>query len=148
MISKDTFRKLVLAGAITAKNTLAVEKIDEIIQDIIDENEDAFPEEMEKVFEIEDKCDFRIPLVYLASCIAEIVGTDYADSDTVKFKYLDAVSLAAFDNEKSEHYTDLVYQFLFDPANVVEEMATLENALPKEELYYVRSYVMLRNEMM
>lgn len=148
MISKEAFRELVLAGAITVKNTLAVEKIDEIVQDIIDENEDAFPEEMEKVFEIEDKCDFRIPLVHIAFCIAEIVGTDCADSATVKFKYLDAVSLAAFDNEKSEHYTDLAYQFFFDPANVVEELAALENALPKEELYYVRSYVMLRNEMM
>ena len=148
MISKEAFRELVLAGAITVKNTLAVEKIDEIVQDIIDESEDAFPEEMEKVFEIEDKCDFRIPLVHIASCIAEIVGTDCADSATVKFKYLDAVSLAAFDKEKSEHYTDLAYQFFFDPANVVEELAALENALPKEELYYVRSYVMLRNEMM
>lgn len=148
MISKDAFKKLVLAGAITAKNTLAVKKIDEIVQDIIDENEDAFPEEMEKVFEIEDTCDFRIPLVHIVSCIAEIVGTDCADNDTVKFKYLDAVSLAAFDNENSDHYTDLVYQFLFDPANVVEEMAALEETLPKEELYYVRSYVMLRNEMM
>ena len=66
----------------------------------------------------------------------------------MKYRYLDAVSLAAFDNEESEHYTDLVYQFLFDPANVVEELAALENALPKEELFYVRSYVMLRNEMM
>lgn len=148
MISKDAFKKLVLAGAITAKNTLAIKKIDEIVQDVIDENEDAFPEEMEKVFDIVDKCDFRIPLVHIVSCIAEIIGTDCADNDTVKFKYLDAVSLAAFDNEKSEHYTDLVYQFLFDPANVVEEMAALEETLPKEELYYVRSYVMLRNELM
>ena len=46
MISKEAFRELVLAGAITVKNTLAVEKIDEIVQDIIDESEDAFPEEM------------------------------------------------------------------------------------------------------
>ena len=147
MLSKDAFKKLVLAGAITVKNTIATDKIEKIIQDVIDEDEDecVLPEE---VYEIAEKCDFRVPLVHIASCIFEIVDTDCADSDTVKFKYLDAVSLAAFDNEKSEQYTDLVYQFLSDPANVVEELAALEETLPKEELFYVRRYVMLRNEMM
>ena len=147
MLSKDAFKKLVLAGAITAKNTIATDKIEKIIQDVIDEDEDecVLPEE---VYEIAEECDFRVPLAHIASCIFEIVGTDCADSYTVKYKYLDAVSLAAFDNEKSEHYTDLVYQFFFDPANVVEELAALEDTLPKEELYYVRRYVMLHNEMM
>lgn len=150
MISKDAFRKLVLAGAATVKGYLATEKINQTFVDIISEDDyddEEYPAP-QLYFEIADKCDFRIPLVHIASCIAEIVGTDCADSDTVKYRYLDAVSLAAFDNEESEHYTDLVYQFLFDPANVVEELAALENALPKEELFYVRSYVMLRNEMM
>ena len=148
MISKDAFKNLVLAGAITVKNTIAVEQIDNIIQDIVDENEDAFPEEMEKVFEIEDKCDFRIPLVHIASSIAEIIGTDKVESAVVKFKYLDAVSLFAFENEEAEHYTDLVYQFFYDPESAVEELDSLDNTLPEEKLYYVRRYVMLRNEMM
>ena len=147
MISKDAFKNLVLAGAITAKNTLAVEKIDEIIQDIVDENEDAFPEEMEQAFEIEDKCDFRKPLVHIASCIADVVGTDKVESSVVKFMYLDAVSLFAFDNEEAEHYTDLVYQFLSDPESADEELNALDASLPEEEVYYVRRYMMLQNEM-
>lgn len=147
MISKDAFKKLVLAGAITAKNTLAVNKIDEIIQDIIDEDEDAcsFPEE---VFEIAEKCDFRVPLAHIASCVADIVDTDKVESAVVKFKYLDAVSLSAFEDEEAERYTDLVYQFFYDPESAVEELNAVENLVLDEELFYVRRYMMLQNEMM
>lgn len=149
MLSKDAFRELVLAGAITAKNTIATDKIDQIIQDIVDEDEDAFPEEMEKVFElVDDECDFRVPLAHIASCIAEIVNTDKLERVIVKYKYIDAVSLFAFGNKESEHYADVVYQYFYDPESAVEELTALDNALPEEELYFVRRNVMLYNEML
>ena len=150
MISKDAFKKLVISGAATVKGYLATEKINQTFVDIISEDDyddEEYPAP-QLYFEIADKCDFRIPLVHIASCIAEIVDTDKVESAVVKFKYLDAVSLVAFDNEKSEHYTDLVYQFFYDPESTVDELNELDNTLPEEELYYVRRYVMLRNEMM
>ena len=50
--------------------------------------------------------------------------------------------------EKKAGYADLVYQYLYDPESAVEELTALDSALPEEELYYVRRYVMLYNEML
>ena len=150
MLSKDAFKKLVLAGAAAAKGYLATEKINKTFVDIVSEDDyddEEYPAP-QLYFEIADECDFREPLSHIVSCIAEIVNTDKLESIIVKYMYVDAVSLFAFGNEKAELYADLVYQYLSDPESAVDELNALDKALPEEELYYVRRYVMLHNEML
>lgn len=145
MISKDAFKELVLAGAITVKNALAIKRMEEIIEDNLDDDEDdPLPDE---VFEIARKCSFTQPFSHIVSCIAEIVNTDKAERVIVKYKYVDAVSLFVFNSKEAERYTDLVYQYLYNPENAVEELSALEDSLPEEELYYVRRNLTMRSEM-
>lgn len=68
MISKDAFKELVLAGAITVKNVLAIKRMEEIIEDNLDDDEDD--PLLDEVFEIARKCSFTQPFSHIVSCIA------------------------------------------------------------------------------
>ena len=135
MISKELFKELVLAGASTAKLTMAVKNMAKVVND---EDDIEFPDE---VYEIANETYFARPLNHLISSIAGIVDTDKHPAISVAYLYTDTVSLFAFDNKGADHYLDLAYKFLYEPEEVVDELSRFEKTLPKDELVYVRSYL-------
>ena len=131
MISKETYRNLVLAGCNLVKDIIQVEElIDECTEHEID-----MPA---KVF------DYMTTSPHTVDAFQSIVwvagemefGVEHPH-DLLRIKYADAVSLFVFDNTNAKRYLELLYELL-TTNTVPEELLAIEKQVSPDIIYWVR----------
>ena len=131
MISKETYRNLVLAGCNLVKDIIQVEElIDECTEHEID-----MPA---KVF------DYMTTSPHTVDAFQSIVwvagemefGVEHPH-DLLRIKYADAVSLFVFNNTNAERYLELLYELLTTDM-VPEELLAIEKQVSPDIIYWVR----------
>lgn len=145
MITKETYKELILVGANIARmqyriqmlNNIFDSKIENtrvILADVMgDDNFDTFNDAVSDVCNSYELTDSMESLCDLAATL----NTQYANPIDVKMAFLDSVSAVALDEENGEQFADLMTEYL-TTGEGAEELRALEKEMSKDALYWLR----------
>lgn len=131
MISKETYRDLVLAGSSIVKEFI---QSSELVKKCTDQEIDMPAEIFDFMTTSPHICDAFTSLVWVAGEMD--FGVEHPH-DFLRIMYADTVSLFAFDDPNAERYLELSYE-LFTTNTVPEELHEIEQKLSPEVRFWVR----------
>lgn len=131
MISKETYRDLVLAGSSIVKEFI---QSSELVKKCADQEIDMPAEIFDFMTTSPHICDAFTSLVWVAGEMD--FGVEHPH-DFLRIMYADTVSLFAFDDPNAERYLELSYE-LFTTNTVPEELCEIEQKLSPEVRFWVR----------
>ena len=130
MISKETYRDLVLAGSNIVKAIIEGNKI----LKKCNEDDIEMPNEVYDYLHYFPLNEAYTSLVWAAGEME--FGVEHPH-DFLRIKYADAVSLFVFNNTNAERYLELLYELLTTDT-VPEELLTIEKQVSPDIIYWVR----------
>ena len=131
MISKETYRDLVLAGCNLVKDIIERNKL---IKEC-SEQEIDMPEEIFDFLDTSPHTSEAYTSLVWAAGEMEF-GVEHPH-DFLRIKYADAVSLFVFNNTNAERYLELLYELLTTDT-VPEELLAIEKQVSPDIIYWVR----------
>ena len=131
MISKETYRDLVLAGCNLVKDIIERNKL---IKEC-SEQEIDMPEEIFDFLDTSPHTSEVFDSLVWAAGEMEF-GVEHPH-DFLRIKYADAVSLFVFNNTNAERYLELLYELLTTDT-VPEELLAIEKQVSPDIIYWVR----------
>ena len=131
MISKETYRNLVLAGCNLVKDIIQVE---ELIEECTEHEIDMPAKVFDYMTTSPHTVDAFQSIVWVAGEME--FGVEHPH-DLLRIKYADAVSLFVFNNTNAERYLELLYELLTTDM-VPEELLAIEKQVSPDIIYWVR----------
>ena len=131
MISKETYRNLVLAGCNLVKDIIQVE---ELIEECTEHEIDMPAKVFDYMTTSPHTVDAFQSIVWVAGEME--FGVEHPH-DLLRIKYADAVSLFVFNNTNAERYLELLYELLTTDT-VPEELLAIEKQVSPDIIYWVR----------
>ena len=131
MISKETYRDLVLAGSSIVKDII---ECNELVEECTEQEIGMPPKVFDYMTTSSHTCEAFKSLVWAAGEME--FGVEHPH-DFLRIKYADAVSLFVFNNTNAERYLELLYELLTTDT-VPEELLAIEKQVSPDIIYWVR----------